>query len=50
MFACDYKINHDLSKIKSLIAESYEGIGSVKDVKHINSDYECEVSLAPPGL
>ena len=45
-FACDDKINHDLSKIKSLIAEYYDGVDSVNDVKHIDSDDECEVSLA----
>ena len=39
--ACDDKIN--LSKIKSLIAESYEVFDSVKGVEHIDSD---DVSLA----
>ena len=33
-FAYDVKINHDLSKIKSLTAENYEGFDSFKDVEH----------------
>ena len=45
-FASDDKVNHDPSKIKSLIAENYGRFDSSKDVEHIDSDDECEVSLA----
>ena len=45
-FAYDNKINHDLSKIEPLTAGNYEWFDSFKDVEHIGSDDECEVSLA----
>ena len=40
-----YEDDEELSKIKSLIMENYDGFDKIKEVECDDSDVECQVNL-----